>query len=79
MSDISSTQKSKRNKFAKSFESKGVRSISTSEETIEERKRKERLSVFLKRRRSDPDHVRKQIEKRKKGLGLNFDANYTGD
>jgi hypothetical protein len=76
---LESEKKSKRNKFAKSFESKGVRGISTSEETIEERKRKERLSAFLKRKRSDSDHVRKQIEKRKKGLGLNFDANYTGD
>lgn len=76
---LESEKKSKRNNFAKSFESKGVRGISTSEETIEERKRKERLSAFLKRRRSDKDHVRKQIEKRKKALGLNFDARYTGD
>ena len=76
---IESEKKKKYNKFAKSFESKGVRDITVSEETVEERKRKERLSAFLKRRRSDPDHVRKQIEKRKKAAGLNFDANYTGD
>jgi len=79
MAEIESEKKKKYNKFAKSFESKGVRGITTSEETVEEREEKERLNAFIKRRRKDPDHVRKQIEKRKKVLGLNFDASYTGD
>lgn len=76
---LESEKKKKYNKFAKSFESKGVRNITTSEETLEEQKRKERLSAFIKRRRADKDHVRKRIEKRKRDIGLNFDARYTGD
>jgi len=64
------SKKPKRNKMAQSFESKGVRNITTSEKTVEQVKREKRLAEFLKRRREDPDYVRKRIEARKRKLGL---------
>ena len=56
--------------------SSSVREVSTSELKTEDVERAARVKDFLARRRSDPDHVKKQIEKRKAKLGLSADPTF---